>query len=190
MKKLLLSFLMLLFSMSVFAQLASVEKSVTGIQAGYLGLWGYNELKLDNELVFRTDLGFDGGVFMGSGLAKTGYLLNPVLSVGIKYYYNLNKRLARGKSIGGNSGDYLMLMSRFHPGGRIVISNYNDLTTSTSVSLSALWGTRQTIGKHFIFETGFGPTYVYNMTLGNSIIERSDKSYFGLAFLLTFGYRF
>ena len=40
------------------AQNASVEKTVFGIQTGFLGIWGHNESKLSNTIALRSELGF------------------------------------------------------------------------------------------------------------------------------------
>lgn len=57
--------LLLFFSLQVSAQnqndtsKISIEKSIYGIQAGFLGTWLYNESRLSNEFVLRSQVGFD-----------------------------------------------------------------------------------------------------------------------------------
>ena len=74
MKKNLIKVLTLLFvvsfSHSQEDKPASVEKSIFGIQTGFLGIWVHNEYKLSNKIAFRTELGFDAGIFGGDFYPK------------------------------------------------------------------------------------------------------------------------
>src|SRR5690554_1852334 len=66
------SILFLLFTYCLFSQndsrqvpIASVEKSVLGIQTGLLGIWAFHEAKLSNKWALRTELGFDYSYIKG-----------------------------------------------------------------------------------------------------------------------------
>lgn len=61
MKKILLLLVFIGLTYSAKSQNASVEKSVTGIQTGVLGIWVHNETKLSNPLTLRTEAGMDFG---------------------------------------------------------------------------------------------------------------------------------
>ncbi|HEX3166783.1 MAG TPA: hypothetical protein VHQ93_11035 [Chitinophagaceae bacterium] len=58
---------LVLVSLSIFcnAQKASVEKSVFGIQTGFLGIWAHNESRLSNRIALRSEIGFDAGFQSG-----------------------------------------------------------------------------------------------------------------------------
>ena len=95
---------------------ASVEKSVFGIQTGFLGIWAQHEAKLSNQLALRTELGFDYSYIKGWVLNDRrfigynhGYVLTPVLILEPRYYYNLNKRVSKQRNISNNSGNFITL---------------------------------------------------------------------------------
>lgn len=77
--------------------IASVEKSNFGIQTGLIGLWGFNEYKLSNPISLRSEIGVQLG--FSTGYDKTYTTIFPSLSIEPRWYYNLNKRLRKGKNI-------------------------------------------------------------------------------------------
>src|SRR5215218_1139329 len=115
-------------SLSIFsnAQDVSVEKTVFGIQTGFLGLWVHNESKLTKALTLRSELGFDSGIWGGDFYDKTGFLMTPVLTLEPRFYYNLNKRDSKSKVITNNSGNFISLKTSYHPDW-FVISNYKNV---------------------------------------------------------------
>lgn len=149
-----------LFSYVIFAQEAAVEKSIFGIQTGFLGIWVHHEAKLSNTLVLRSELGFDSGIWDGSYYDKTGFLMTPVLSLEPRWYYNLAKREQKEKRIDGNSGNFLSLKTSYHPDW-FVISNQDQVKVISDLSIIPKWGIRRNIGNHFNFETGLGIGYHY-----------------------------
>ncbi len=164
---------------------ASVEKSVFGIQTGYLGIWVNNEARLSNSFALRSEIGFTAQIW-NSSFEKAGYLLTPVIRLEPRWYYNLRKRKSRSKRIDGNSGNFLSLQTSFYPGGR-AISNYDNVNINPFLTVAILWGMRRDIGRHFNFELGVGPEYAHNYP-DRKGYGKSDN--FGLAFLIRIGYRF
>ena len=142
------------------AQNKSVEKTIFGIQTGFLGLWIHNESRLTNTLALRSELGFDSGIWGGDFYDKTGFLLTPVLTLEPRFYYNLNKRNSKSKDVTHNSGNFISLKTSYHPDW-FVISNYEDITIISDISIIPTWGIRRNIGNHFNFETGLGLGYRY-----------------------------
>ena len=164
---------------------AGVQKSVFGIQTGYLGIWFNNEARLSNSFVLRSEIGFSAQIW-GLGFEKTGYLLTPVISLEPRWYYNLRKRKSKSKRIDGNSGNFLSLQTNFFPGGR-AISNYDNVNINPFLTIAVLWGIRRNIGRHFNFELGVGPEYVHNYPNTEGYGESDTYS---LNFLIRIGYRF
>ena len=80
------------------AQNASVEKSVLGIQTGFLGIWAHNESRLSNKIALRSEIGFDAGYQSGFFYPEDVFFLAPVLTLEPRFYYNLNKRDSNQKS--------------------------------------------------------------------------------------------
>lgn len=139
---------------------ASVEKSIFGIQTGFLGIWLNNESRLSNTIALKTELGFDAGLWGGDFYKRTGFLLTPVLTVEPRLYYNLKKRVSKSRSIENNSGNFISLKTSFHPDW-FVISNYDGLKVISDFSIVPTWGIRRHIGRHFNYEAGIGVGYRY-----------------------------
>ena len=97
MKKTIWSLVVLCFSITLKSQNASVEKSVFGIQTGFLGIWVHNESKLSNQIALRSEIGFDSGIWGGDFYDKTGFLMTPVITAEPRWYYNLNTRVSKSK---------------------------------------------------------------------------------------------
>jgi len=96
---------------------ASVEKSIFGVQTGFLGVWGNYELGLSNSISLRTEVGLD--VYLDEGLLfdqdNLTFGLTPVITVEPRWYYNLQKRLQKNKNITKNSGNFLSLETSYNP---------------------------------------------------------------------------
>jgi len=53
---------------------ASVEKSIFGIQTGFLGIWAHNESRLSNQISLRSEIGLDMGISANSNDVKTALI--------------------------------------------------------------------------------------------------------------------
>ncbi|MCG9898677.1 MAG: hypothetical protein MH132_01615 [Hydrotalea sp.] len=188
MKSILLSLTFIFFTQTLLSQKKSVEKSVFGIQTGFLGIWAHNESRLSNQLSLRTEVGLNTGIWGGSFLYdKTGFLMNPVLTLEPRWYYNLDKRHRRSKRIDGNSGNFIAIKTSYHPDW-FVISNYDNVNIISDLSIIPTWGIRRNIGKHFNFETGigFGFRYIFGKKAG--FLENDNELAANLH--LRIGYKF
>lgn len=162
--------LMVLYVLSSQAQDASVEKSLFGAQAGFFGVWAYNESRLSNELTLRTELGLDLTVFNNFFISGTRTLWTPVINLEPRWYYNLNKRKEKGRSIANNNGNFLSLKFSYNP-DLFVISSEDNIFVPNQISIVPTWGIRRSIGKHFTYETGFG--LGYSRVLDNVLGDRN-----------------
>lgn len=187
MNKIILLLLICGMSLTANSQDASVEKSIFGIQTGFLGVWGHNESKLTNQIALRSELGFDTGIWGGSFYDKTGFLLAPVITLEPRWYYNLNKRERKSRRIDGNSGNFLSLKTSYHPDW-FVISNYEDIRIVSDISIVPTWGIRRNIGNHFNYETGIGVGYAYFFAKDAGYLENTGEVAVNLH--LRIGYRF
>ncbi len=163
--KYILILLTLLITSFVKSQNISVEKSIFGIQTGILGLWVHNEYGLTNTIALRSEIGFDGG-FRISGSTEI-YALTPILKVEPRWYYNLKKRSQKGKNISKNSGNFIAVNFSYLPNW-FVISNNNNTYTPDQVSIIPKWAIRRVIGKHFVYETGFGIGFAHEFESNTS----------------------
>lgn len=139
------------FAVTAKAQNTSVEKSITGIQIGFLGVWFFNEFKLTNTIALRTELGLDAGsVSNGSiDVFAPGFALEP------RIYYNLNKRARKGKNVKNNSANFFAITTRFSPDW-FVISSRSGVRIPKQILIAPKWGIRRNISEHFNYELGIG----------------------------------
>lgn len=187
MKRILLAIAIFTLSLSIEAQTVSVEKSIYGIQTGFLGIWVHNESRLSNEIALRSELGFDSGIWGGDFYEKTGFLMTPVMTLEPRWYYNLNKRENKSKRIDGNSGDFISIKTSYHPDW-FVISNYKNIKIISDISIIPTWGIRRNLGDHFNYEIGGGVGYRYIFAKQAGYLE--NESEVALNVQLRIGYRF
>lgn len=169
------------------SQNASVEKSTSGIQIGVLGIWVYNEAKLSDKISLRSELGLDAGIFGIMHSYEVGYILIPDITLEPRYYYNLNKRVTKSKSIAGNSGNFVSLRTSYYPDWFVITKNKN-LRPYNHISVIPTWGIKRNAGNHFTFETGIGIGYRYYFTKSAGFVENQLNRTLNLH--LRIGYRF
>ncbi|RTY80969.1 hypothetical protein EKL97_09485 [Flavobacterium sp. LS1P28] len=156
MRKIIYLFMLLLFCDVASAQNEGLEKSIYNVQAGFFGLWINHESRLSNQLVLRSEIGFDGGVRGGDFVGKTIYALTPKLGLEPRWYYNIVKREATGKVIKNNSANFLTLGINYYPDW-FVISNRDNVNVSNQMTLIPKWGIRRSISEsNFNYELGIG----------------------------------
>ena len=149
---------------------ASVENSVIGIQAG-LGAWAYYEFGFTNKIALRAETGINGGFWFGGIYSDNiEFAFAPVVSVEPRWYYNIDKRVDKGRNIKGNSGNFISLKISYMPDW-FLIKSYSDRTWTSlpepnrnvydQISIIPTWGIRRTLGNHFDYEAGLGLGYAY-----------------------------
>lgn len=167
-----LSFLLLPFFAK--SQTVSVESSIYGIQTGFLGAWVYNETRLSNEIALRTEIGLDAHIFNNSFMDRTGFILTPTINLEPRWYYNLNRRVRKSKSIGNNSGNFLSLKGTYRP-DLFTVSNYENISVIPNLLVVPTWGIRRHIGRHFNYEAGIGVGYNYIFTKSAGYLENREE---------------
>jgi len=167
----------------------SVEKSIFGIQTGLLGIWVHHEARLSNKFVLRSEIGFDGGLFSGSNYDNLDFLMTPVITLEPRFYYNLNKRVAKQKNISGNSGNFLSIKTTYHPDWFVISSN-DDVNVPNQMSIIPTWGIRRNIGKHFNYETGVGLGYIHYFPVTTEYYKIEASGEVTLNIHARIGYRF
>jgi len=142
----------------------SVEKSIYGVQTGFLGAWLYNESRLNDEFALRSQVGFDFRVegfreFESAGPNSDFYGILH-LSLEPRWYYNLDKRLKKGKNIDRNSGNFVALLASLNL--ESVSFTTNDRIRSVDqIRFVPKWGIRRSLRKHISYEAGFGFGYAF-----------------------------
>lgn len=189
MKKILLLVTIFSFTSIIHSQDASVEKSISGVQTGFLGTWYFHEKKLSNSLALRGEIGFgfDFSHFtvFATNLNSSTFGIAPVIAIEPRWYYNLNRRTSKLKDISNNSGNFFSLKTTYYPDWFIItIPKHSSAKVSRQISIIPTWGIKRNIGKHFHYETGFGVGYRHNFNFV------SDKGSVDLNLHLRIGYQF
>lgn len=174
---------------AVFAQAqeSTIEKNVTGVQIGLFVLDAYHEARIADKTSLRAEVSMaptiGGGNFFDK---KFSFALYPVLTLAPKYYYNLNKRVEKGRNTKNNVANYLAFQIRYLPGWAIL--NHNDMELGNQVAFIPTWGLRRNFFKRFNYEFKVGLGYGF----GRTEIFGLDMDVSGLAGDLTFkvGYDF
>ncbi|MFN3782500.1 MAG: hypothetical protein ACK4R6_01160 [Spirosomataceae bacterium] len=176
----------ILGALNAYSQEARVDSTTFGIQTGFLGIYAHNEARISPKIALRTEVGINAGIYGGAMYAKRiGTELTPVITVEPRWYYNLDKRVAKGKNISGNSGNFLTLQTSFNPSWQI-FSTESLQRTASQITVMPMWGLKRNKGKHFTFEAGAGVGV--GRYLGSS---KPDNPYFlGVGLHLRVGYRF
>jgi hypothetical protein len=157
MKKI-LALIFLGLNLNATCQTVGVEKTFFSIQTGLAGIWINNETKLSNSIALRSEIGIEHDFFVGDQYDGAGFILQPVLTLEPRYYYNLEKRNSRGKKTSNNSGNYLSLKTSYHPDW-FVLNLDENITKTADLSIIPTWGIKRQIGSNFTYETGLGLGY-------------------------------
>lgn len=157
MKKI-LALIFLGLNLNANCQTVGVEKTFFSIQTGLAGIWINNETKLSNSIALRSEIGIEHDFFVGDQYDGAGFILQPVLTLEPRYYYNLEKRNSRGKKTSKNSGNYLSLKTSYHPDW-FVLNLDENITKTADLSIIPTWGIKRQIGSNFTYETGLGLGY-------------------------------
>ena len=124
----------------------------TGLGIGYGG--GYKDLT-----------GTDNGIFSD---AHNGiiYIIAPFLDLQQKWFYNINKRIGRNKTIQNNSGNFIS--ARFITRGPSIAENVTR-TSDFDFAFGPTWGIQRKYGEKFHLLFDVGPQYYFD-TEGNGNI--------------------
>lgn len=135
----------------------------------------------------RTTLRFSGPISAGVLYSKSsvtiygheesewGYAIRPALDMEIRHYYDLNKRLQKGKKVAHNSGNYIAGVVA--AAGPSIVESDNMYVSDFTLTVGAMWGIQRNYGKRFMMNVGIGPgvsfydstnefTFVGGVTLG------------------------
>jgi len=196
MKKI-LALLFLGLNLNANCQTVGVEKTFFSIQTGLAGIWINNETKLSNSIALRSEIGIEYDFFVGDQYDGAGFILQPVLTLEPRYYYNLEKRNSKGKKTSKNSGNYLSLKTSYHPDW-FVLNLDENITKTADLSIIPTWGIKRQIGSNFTYETGLGlgyrivylkPNY-YNGTSQNVDDVSTNRNQYTPYLHLRIGYTF
>lgn len=143
---------------TVVGQDNNIEKNIFNIQTGILGIWVNNEFRLSDQIALRTEAGLNLGYYFGYNF-ENKYVLAPTFTLEPRWYYNLDKRVSKGKRIDNNSGNLLGVKFNYTPDW-FVISDYENYSVAPQITIIPKWVARRAIGNtNFNYEFGGGIGY-------------------------------
>jgi hypothetical protein len=163
MKTFVLSTITLLSTVFLSAQASSVESSTFGLQIGVFGTWAYYETKISDPVALRLEVGAQAGalsIATPTGTNDIAVFVSPEITIEPRFYYNLDKRRERNKSIAKNSGNFLSLKASYRP-DLLIASNDETVGVDSNISFIPTWGIRRSNGI-FNYEVGAGIGYGYS----------------------------
>lgn len=161
-KLLLLSFCFCFFLTATAQGQPSVEDGLLSVNILTPGL--EYEFGLTNSSTL--DLRAGSGFAYRNGTFGEGFGIYPIFNVQYRHYYNLNKRLEKGKNISNNSANYIALSGAFQSGKPII----GDLEYSESYFgvVGPVWGLQRYYGAGFKLDLNLGAGYGFNESGGSS----------------------
>jgi len=87
--------------------------------------------------------------------SEWGYSVRPALDMQIRHYYDLNKRLRKGKKVAHNSGNYIAGV--VGAAGPSILKSDNVYVADFTLTVGAMWGIQRNYGERFMMNVGIGP---------------------------------
>jgi hypothetical protein len=84
----------------------------------------------------------------------------PVFTLEPRWYYNLGKRVSKGKSIAQNTGNFTTVKLSYTPDW-FLLGNREYINVPNQISILPIWGIRRQLGEIFNFEAGLGLGFRY-----------------------------
>lgn len=152
MKKVTLLLFLFTFTLLSAQSNRNVEKGLFKINAFLPGV-SY-ELGVGKNSSFNFDA-IVGFALNGGSDRDTNFGLYPGIGVEFRYYYNMERRLSKGKHISGNSGNYISALNQWQLGSPLI----GDLQYSSDYYYNAaiVYGIQRTYKSGFYFSLAFGP---------------------------------
>lgn len=161
--KLLLGAVALCVTINATAQdtTATVEKSLFNVQAGPVGIWVSNELRLADQFALRTEIGLDLWTYDTYNDGPDGAFLAPSIAVEPRWYYNLKKRAAKGKNTAKNSANIIAIAVELYPDTFTIGGHPEYVSIPNQLTIVPKWMMRRHIGNsNFNYEFGGGIGYI------------------------------
>lgn len=126
-------------------------------------------LTYEKGLTNNTTLCLDGNLSVGFAVHnnETVVLATPFVRSQYRYYYNLEKRVSKGKSISNNSGGFLALNLSYYfkpSGTNVYVSNYDGFTAG------GVWGFQKTYKSGVNLSANAGLGYNLSDNLTNKVV--------------------
>ncbi|GAB1454423.1 hypothetical protein MASR2M47_44790 [Draconibacterium sp.] len=165
MKKIIFVLVVFISNISVGQKAANDMEKVFRVNAISPGLEFELPVSAKSTMAANAGIGIQG-TYLNLDDTNSGvtYYIAPFLDLSYKYLYNRDKRIAKGKSIEFNSGNYwgLRLLTNFKEIESHNVSRRDDI----NFAFGPTWGIQRAYGKmHLLFD--LGPVYYFD-TKGNN----------------------
>lgn len=156
MKKIILFIIFFYIGLSIHAQVDTSLQRQFGVEVNLIspGIGGSYELPLSRN--FLSDFAGGFGLPIVKGWGSIGIddgRINPYTRVGIKYFYNRNNRVKKGKEINNNRGNFIGIQNKMM---------YGLVTYDATFILNELhWGVQTEIAKKMLLTFQIGGAHYY-----------------------------
>jgi hypothetical protein len=185
MKKTLILLLLYIGLQQTFAQ--NIEKTSASTQSNHIADAGWIGASYSYEYAFADKFTVSGIAGIAGYVSYTSsdffgdywsYAFHPYMAVEPRYYYNLEKRLHKGKKTDGNAGSFLAAQCGyiFKP-----VKKHNVYDDVCGISFAPYWGLRRIWWNHLLFEFQAGLAFGWNSY---------NDSKAGIRLGVRFGYKF
>ncbi|TVZ25732.1 hypothetical protein JM83_0661 [Gillisia sp. Hel_I_86] len=138
-------------------------------------------LELESKLSEKTTIDLNlttGFALTGGSNRDTEFGIFPTFESQYRFYYNLEKRMKKGKNIENNSGNYVGAMASIRSGKPII--GDIEFEDDFAVFLGPVWGLQRYYGSGFKLNLNLGAGYVF---------DNADNSYVSLLVGLRLGWK-
>lgn len=151
-------------------------RTLTKLDLGLQGVGFSVEPRLSKRMTMDVSLGAGGGYDVGSSHFDYEWnLTDPAfyLSVTPKLYYNRAKRMAKGKIVKNNTGNYFGLRLKY-----TTPSIRGEAEVFNTALMNIHWGMQRFAGTRWIFATSFGIGYATDLDgLGGTLYPALDAKF-------------
>lgn len=114
-------------------------------------------LSQNSTIAAEATMGF---AYVESSFTDDGFGIYPIGRLQYRHYYNFERRLAKGKNIAGNTGNYIAPTVAVQ-GGKAIIGNL-DYVSDYFGGIGAVYGLQRTGQKGLQFRFEVGPGYFFD----------------------------
>ena len=138
---------------------ASTTKSVTNISILSPAITHEIAVSPRQTILIGAELGIIAKYRIANGIENSFATLIPQIKADFRHYYNFEKRLAKGKNIDKNSGNYLALrtMYIFDP----VVNKENFPNYNNGLALGGVWGIQRIYKSGIYFGLSIGGGFIF-----------------------------
>ncbi|MFK5878208.1 MAG: DUF3575 domain-containing protein [Flavobacteriaceae bacterium] len=162
MKKTIITSIMFL-AITFYAKAQSEQTLVDrfSVKAGLIGVWVGYEKAFSDHFTLNSEIGYEGDFFWGTSQNDDfNYIASLSFSVEPRYYYNVARRIRKGKKTRNNSANFISAEIYAVPDW-LTSSNANNVTIVKTFGIVPKYGLNRSISEHLNFEFAIGAGYAW-----------------------------